>query len=237
MGGKKAGGGFLGVGGKSGFLNTGLFSSGPQKIKGFEMSPQSAQYEQEMMARQNAIASGQAPSYSQMMFNKAQDQNTRNALAMAASQRGMSNPALAFRQAQMASQQANLQGAQDAAIMAEQERRQADQMVASQVNAQRGVAFNQANTNLNSTMQNQQNQLNAISSVGQGAAKAMMSSGGVVPGVANVPGDSPANDTVPALLSPDEIVVPRSATKSEKALKMFIEKIKIEEKLKKMGEK
>ena len=34
--------------------------------------------------------------------------------------------------------------------------------------------------------------------------------GGIVPGKAPVPGDSPANDTVPARLSPGELVVPRS---------------------------
>lgn len=37
-----------------------------------------------------------------------------------------------------------------------------------------------------------------------------MRSGGQVPGTANVPGDSPLNDTVPAMLSPGEYVIPRS---------------------------
>lgn len=35
-----------------------------------------------------------------------------------------------------------------------------------------------------------------------------------VPGTPNVPGNSPQNDTVPALLSPDEIVIPNSVTHS-----------------------
>jgi hypothetical protein len=34
--------------------------------------------------------------------------------------------------------------------------------------------------------------------------------GGKIPGKAEVPGDSPANDTVPTNLSPGEVVVPRS---------------------------
>jgi hypothetical protein len=38
--------------------------------------------------------------------------------------------------------------------------------------------------------------------------------GGGVPGQANVAGDSPKNDTVPAMLSPGEYVVPRSQAKS-----------------------
>lgn len=37
-----------------------------------------------------------------------------------------------------------------------------------------------------------------------------MSDGGVVPGEAKHPGDHPANDTVPAMLSPGEVVIPRS---------------------------
>jgi hypothetical protein len=37
--------------------------------------------------------------------------------------------------------------------------------------------------------------------------------GGMVPGKANVPGDHPANDTVPVRLSPGELVVPRSIVK------------------------
>ena len=39
-----------------------------------------------------------------------------------------------------------------------------------------------------------------------------MKSGGPVPGMPAVPGDSPANDTVNAKLSPGEIVLPRSVT-------------------------
>lgn len=39
--------------------------------------------------------------------------------------------------------------------------------------------------------------------------------GGHVPGVANVPGDSIQNDTVPAMLSPGEIVVPRTLSESK----------------------
>ena len=37
-----------------------------------------------------------------------------------------------------------------------------------------------------------------------------MYNGGVVPGEAQVPGDHPANDTVPTMLSPGEVVIPRS---------------------------
>lgn len=43
----------------------------------------------------------------------------------------------------------------------------------------------------------------------------LKSRGGAVPGEAKVSGDSPKNDTVPTLLSPDEIVLPRSVTTSK----------------------
>lgn len=236
MGGKNAGGGFLGIGGESGFLNTGLFGTGQKLKSSFDVSPQALQYEKQMLDRQNAIASGQAPSYAQMAMNQNMDATGRQAAAMAASQRGASNPMLAFRQAQMGNQQAQLEGAQQAALMAEQEKRQADQMIAAQVASQRGVALNADQANLNAKMQGQKNNTDAIVGMGQTAGKmAAAAHGAVVPGTANVPGDSVLNDTQPYMLSPGEVVVPRSAAKNEKTLKMFVEKIKLEEKLSKAG--
>jgi hypothetical protein len=49
-----------------------------------------------------------------------------------------------------------------------------------------------------------------------------MAHGGVVPGAAPLPGDHPDNDTVPARLSPGEIVVPRSAAGNPIKLAEFI---------------
>lgn len=51
------------------------------------------------------------------------------------------------------------------------------------------------------------------------------SSGGKINGQANVGGDHPANDTVPAMLSPGEIVVPRSAATNPKMAKQFIDQV------------
>lgn len=61
-----------------------------------------------------------------------------------------------------------------------------------------------------------------------GAAKGgfigeLMKQGGRVPGQAKVPGDSPKNDTVHAMLSPDELVVKRSAATSREKAKAFID--------------
>lgn len=54
-----------------------------------------------------------------------------------------------------------------------------------------------------------------LASAGQAAAG--LARGGAVPGRAPVPGDSPRNDTVPARLSPGEIVLPRSVAQAEDA--------------------
>lgn len=48
-----------------------------------------------------------------------------------------------------------------------------------------------------------------------------MKLGGHVGGEANVPGDSEANDTVPAMLSPGELVIPRSVPKTGEAMEEF----------------
>jgi hypothetical protein len=58
-----------------------------------------------------------------------------------------------------------------------------------------------------------------------GIASALFAEGGEVPGVAEVPGDSYANDKVPAMLSPGEIVIPRSHTTPDRA-KEFVQAIK-----------
>jgi hypothetical protein len=53
----------------------------------------------------------------------------------------------------------------------------------------------------------------------------MFQAGGVVPGKAHVQGDSPMNDKVPAMLSPGEIVIPRSKTDPDDA-KEFVKAVK-----------
>lgn len=53
-----------------------------------------------------------------------------------------------------------------------------------------------------------------------------MEEGGVVPGKAKVKGDSIKNDTVPAMLSPGEVVVPRTAAQDPEKLKEFVSNLK-----------
>lgn len=54
------------------------------------------------------------------------------------------------------------------------------------------------------------------------AAPMNMMGGGPIPGQAKTDGDSQKNDTVPAMLSPGEIVVPRTAAKSPDKAKAFV---------------
>lgn len=68
---------------------------------------------------------------------------------------------------------------------------------------------------------NLENQLNPQRNL----ANPFMSEGGKVLGKAETKGDSEKNDTVPALLSPGEIVIPRTATRSAESAHAFLDKI------------
>ena len=57
------------------------------------------------------------------------------------------------------------------------------------------------------------------------SAIAGLARGGRVPGEAEVKGDSPENDDVKALLSPDEIVIPRSAAQDKEKAKRFLDSL------------
>ena len=64
---------------------------------------------------------------------------------------------------------------------------------------------------------------NFAMAIGQQVGSLNMQKGGKVPGIAPVPKDSAANDIVPAMLSPGEIVIPRSiAKKSPEEVAQFI---------------
>ena len=65
----------------------------------------------------------------------------------------------------------------------------------------------------------------------------LFSHGGRIDGQANVDGDSYQNDTVEALLSPGEIVVPRTKAKDPKKAKSFIDEVFEQEKLDKKQKK
>lgn len=61
-----------------------------------------------------------------------------------------------------------------------------------------------------------------IAMAAHGGKVVEMRNGGSVPGVPKVQGDSPKNDTVPALLSPGEVVIPRTAAGSPNMAAQFV---------------
>lgn len=98
-------------------------------------------------------------------------------------------------------------------------------------NGMAGVSNNQA-TNATAVQNNNTNATGQLlGGVAKGAGSYLaasdgayidcMKSGGHVPGHACIPGDSPTNDTVPALLSPGELVIPRSVPKTGSAMAEF----------------
>lgn len=218
----------------------GLFGSGNQDAdKSFKMTKDARRGENEALKRQRAIASGKSPSIAQMALNQNMDQVNRQAMGVAASQRGGSNPMLAMRQAQNLNAQNSLDAAVQGAMMREQERRNADEFLARQAAAQRGVA-------MQSGVANQQAQNNANTAnkqliggmLGTAGKLAMAAAhGDVVPGEANVPGDSVQNDTQPYMLSPGEIVIPRSASQNREAAIKFLDAIKFDAEKKNKSEK
>lgn len=203
----------------------------PQKIKGFDTPKNLKEAEMQAIQRQAAIASGNAPSISQMQLNQNLEEVGRQAQSLAASQRGASNPALAFRQAQLGQQQAALEGAQQGAILAEQEKRMADEFIARQAAAQRGVALQQSMANQQIASQNRAQNLGMLGNLAATGATLYTGkafTGGVIPGEAKKEGDHPDNDTETYQLSPGEIVIPRSAAKDKKSAMEFLDAIKFE---------
>lgn len=249
---------------------------------------QSAQQQQAFVNALQAQASGQGPSVAGSMLNQALTNQTAQTNALAASQRGNANPALAMRLAMQNNANAGQSTAAQAAIARQQEQLNAQGMLGSALGQMRGqdlqnqqgmaslaqgyhqmgMGAAQANQNaqlgqnqINAgvAMQNTKNQnqmagkvFDAVSGAGAmnslgggggsggaeggaeaagggsslaktGMSLAMMSQGGRVPGAPQVMGDSPANDTVPAKLSPGEIVIPRSHATDSKRAKEFID--------------
>lgn len=85
---------------------------------------------------------------------------------------------------------------------------------------QAGVAGHQADQS--TATGNQQMGLYG-SLIGAGGEVLAAADGAVVPGHAEVPGDSPRNDKVHAMLSPGEVVVPRSVAPHPEMVKRFVQ--------------
>lgn len=176
---------------------------------------------------------GTGPNAALGLMQRGSEEAIKRAAGAVASQRGI-NPALAQRLAsQQAAEQAQ-QAAQQGAILQAQQSQQAlgglqgvygD--ISRQALGQYGVAT-QALAEQQKANQATTGQLVGAGLSGLGAVGAKvfgLAEGGKVPGTAEVEGDSYANDKVPAMLSPGEIVVPRSKAKDPDKAKEFIDHI------------
>lgn len=183
-------------------------------------------------------ASGLGPNPAQAALQQATDRNVKQGAGMIASQKSI-NPALAQRLIAQNTAESQQQAAGQGALM------NAQQQIAAQgqlggVYSNMGQLANQAQgitqnalaginqSNANVAAANQQANSNIMGGLlgGAGALLGMKRyDGGKIDGQAQVPGDHPVNDTVPAMLSPGEIVVPRSKASNPKLAKEFIDQV------------
>lgn len=200
----------------------------------------------------NLMSQGLGPNPALDQLQQTTDQNIAQNAGFIASQKGL-NPALAARMAGQNAGMMNQQAAGQAAVQTGNQQLAAMQQRGALANStmqnlQTGISS--ANTaNAGIQQQNAQGQYGMINGVG-GAIGGLFHNGGmvnnyahggpvsalgmhysgmnayqgaVVPGQAEVQGDSLKNDTVPAMLSPKEIVLPRSVTLAEDAPKRAAE--------------
>jgi len=202
-----------------------------------------------------AQAMGVGPNPAQIMLNQATDNAIKQNAGMLASSKGVS-PALAARLAAQNGASMTQQAAGQGALMQANQSMNATSALgglygqmgsqalgmnqnlqnanANQNQALTSMAENENSTNAGASAANAQEQGQVIGGLlqgGGGAAAAALaaSRGAFVPGKAKVSGDSQKNDTVPAMLSPGEVVLPRSVVNAKdpgKAAKDFVEHIK-----------
>jgi hypothetical protein len=189
-------------------------------------------------------ANGQGPNPALGMMRKANDENIRQNTGFVASQKGI-NPALAGRLAAQNQAMMAQKNAADMGIIQAQQQIQAQQNLAGVLSGQQTANIQNQQLQLQNQQANNQRSTQMFGGVLNGIGgylghkygqpdvqKAQqqedvvqMSEGGHVPGEAKVMGNSEANDTVPAMLSPGEIVIPRTHAKSPEMAKRFIDQV------------
>ena len=175
--------------------------------------------------------SGTGPNAALGMMQRGSEEAIKRSAGALASQRGI-NPALAQRLASQQAAQQTQEAAQQGAILQAQQQQAAlgglqnvYGQIGQQALGQYGAA-QQAYTGQMGANQEVMGRLVGGLASGLGAVgAAAMAKGGKVPGKPEVDGDSYANDKVPAMLSPGEIVVPRSKAKDPDKAKEFIDHI------------
>lgn len=197
---------------------------------------------QQALAQQlQAQAMGVGPSVGQEALKQAMNRGVKQTTAAMASQRGI-NPALAQRLAA----DIGAQGMQETAAQGAQLRAQEALAAQQGLSGLYGQMGSQALTSQGQMLaaQQAQNQINAgieaqnaaniagiagglMNAAGSAATMGMMrkAHGGKIEGQAKVKGDSYENDTVPAMLSPGEIVIPRTKAKDPTKAKAFVDEV------------
>lgn len=200
------------------------------------MNPGAGEQGLEARLAEQAAGTG-GPSAAEMQLQRGTDMANRNAMALAASQRGIS-PGLA---ASIASRQQGMnqvEANQQSGLMRAQESLASNQLLASMYSSQRGSAAQAAQLQSQADQARRAREDQIISSIG-GAGMAYLSGGGaggapsgptaqpmagqsynnfsgyayqgaIIPGKAKTKGDSIKNDTVLIAASPGEMVIPRT---------------------------
>lgn len=175
-----------------------------------------------------AQSQGMGPNPALAALNQSTGQNVQQQTAIMAGQRGASaNPALLARQAAMQGAGIQQQSVGQAALMQAQQQIQAQQLLQQQQAQMAGQTLqgqsiytgsqdksNAINADIASANQNSKNfllgSLLQTGGMAAGLGGGKKSQGGQIEGQPQVPGDSEANDTQLTLLSPGEIVIPRT---------------------------
>lgn len=205
----------------------------------------------------NAQMAGTGPSVAQNQLNETTGANVNRANAMAASQKGI-NPALAAKMGIDASAMANQQAAGQAATLRAGEQIGARGELANVLNQQaqqknqnlatlggllgnqsankianagmaQGISANVSNANTQQAAANDASRTQMIGGLAQAGGTIAAGGFGKKAHGGLIEGDHPQNDVVPAMLSPGEIVLPRSIVQSPDAAeraKAFVEAIK-----------
>lgn len=126
--------------------------------------------ETQMIQRQAAIASGQMPSYSDLLYKQGLEDMQKQQASAAASSRGVSNVGLLQRNAMQMGQQAGLDVAREGIASRIQEQRAADQLIAQQAAAARGVSVQANIANQQNAMAQRGQTLGLIGNLGAAGA-------------------------------------------------------------------
>jgi hypothetical protein len=204
----------------------------------FSMTKEGVAGEKEAIQSLRRQLSGKAPSISELQYQQGLEDILKQQQSATASARGVSNVGLLQREAMMQGQQAGLDIARESAAAKVAEQRGAQQALLNQAAAQRGVAQQAAASQLGAEQQASGTRAGFFGSLGSSAATAFSGGakkayGGEVEGEPKVKGDSFENDTEPHLLSPGEIVIPRSAAKDRESAMAFLDALKFEQEKKK----